>query len=292
MKIGVTGSSGRVGRALVKQLSVNHNVVSFSREKGQQNSCYWNITETPTAEIMEALVGIEVLFHCAAKIPTDFSDYKEASDCINTNSLAVLNVLQAADKAGVAKVVLVSGTNFIRTNSKSESTLDLCYDCSYAPAYFVSKVAGELFFESYQATRTRKLIVRLSSIYSERHMPGLYNYAMSCLVEHKKIEVYGDGSFQADYLHVDDAVWALAKLGISSVEGAINVGSGHVTSNIQMVQKICQAKGLVHNEHVVFKKGNTRQNSMGFAPVKLAHELHDLNFRPRQLQDVMTEILK
>jgi UDP-glucose 4-epimerase len=292
MKIGVTGSSGKLGRQLVKLLTINHEVTAFSRDHEDPNSEYWELSETPSDSLIELIKGIDVIFHCAAKIPLNFANYSDVNECLNINSLSVLNILEAAERAKVKKVVMVSGTNFIKQNLTGELTRDLNYDCSYAPAYFVSKAAGELFFQSYQTTNTRKLIVRLSSIYSEKNMPGLFRYTLNSLETNKEIEIYGEGSFKADYIHIDDAAWALASLGLSGAEGVINVGSGKVTSNLEIVKHICNVRGINYKDFVTFKEGNVRQNSSGFLSVKISKELKELNFRPKLLLDVINEMIK
>jgi UDP-glucose 4-epimerase len=86
---------------------------------------------------------------------------------------------------------------------------------------------------------------------SGRTAYGVVNRLMHLALADDTLIIYGDGAQQRDYIHVDDVVSALVRLGESdrSDGGAYNVGSGTGTRMIDLANAIVSIAGTGRVEH-------------------------------------------
>jgi nucleoside-diphosphate-sugar epimerase len=116
MKIAITGSRGRVGRAVTQMaLAQGHHVVGIDRaapaaEAGQPNLTSIQIDVTHYASFEQALAGCDALVHLAA-IPSP--DQHPAHEVHNTNVVGSYNALQAAAELGIRRICQASSVNAI-----------------------------------------------------------------------------------------------------------------------------------------------------------------------------------
>ncbi len=105
----VTGSAGRVGRAVVAELSARgHHVRGFDRvpTPGLPDAVIADVTDA--AAVQRAMVGIDSLIHLAA-VPDDVETPRAVLDELFPANIAGLyHVMEAARAAGVRRVVLAS----------------------------------------------------------------------------------------------------------------------------------------------------------------------------------------
>jgi len=102
----VTGSSGRIGRAVVAELQRRHHVVrGFDRvaTPGLDDCVVGNVTDR--AALDSAMRGIESLVHLAAT-PDDEDDV--LNQIITPNIIGLFHVMEAARAAGVKRIILAS----------------------------------------------------------------------------------------------------------------------------------------------------------------------------------------
>ena len=102
----ITGSAGRIGRAVVAELhNRGHRVRGFDRVITPTVSDYvvGNITDRATVE--GAMQGVECLIHLAAT-PDDDDDV--LGQIVPNNIVGLFNVMEAARLAGVKRIVLAS----------------------------------------------------------------------------------------------------------------------------------------------------------------------------------------
>jgi uronate dehydrogenase len=106
LRILVTGSSGRIGRAVVAELQRRGHVVrGFDRLAGQglPDGIVGELTDRAAVE--RAMHGIECLIHLAAT-PDDVDDV--LGDLIPNNIVGLYHVMESARAAGVQRLVLAS----------------------------------------------------------------------------------------------------------------------------------------------------------------------------------------
>jgi len=146
MKICVTGSSGRAGRAVVADLTEHgYEVIGTDLVPpgGDDQGTFVRADLTDYGQVVEVLSGVDAVVHLA-NIPAP--GLRTPSETFNQNMTMNFNVFRAASQGGLARVVWAS----------SETTLGLPFDVPprYAPVdedhypvptstYALSKVASE-----------------------------------------------------------------------------------------------------------------------------------------------------
>ena len=116
MKIAVTGSSGRVGRAIVAMaLAEGHTVVGMDRVPATPDQAHAGFTAhvlemTGYDAVLAAMTGCDTLIHMAA-IPGPFQHPDPVVH--NGNVVGSYNALRAAAELGMTRVVQASSVNAI-----------------------------------------------------------------------------------------------------------------------------------------------------------------------------------
>jgi UDP-glucose 4-epimerase len=146
-----------------------------------------------------------------------------------------LNVLRAALKTGVKKVVCASSSSVYG----NQILLPIAEPNPLQPItpYGVSKLAGEKYCGSfYQTFGLETICFRYFNVYGSRQSANPYSGVISIFVNKLRKgvppQIFGDGEQTRDFIHVSDAVRANL-IGLQAARGigeAFNVGTGEATS--------------------------------------------------------------
>lgn len=120
----VTGGSGRLGTYIVDRLKRKHTVTVLDIAPPKASDVrYLNISIIDLAALTESLKGIDAIVHLAA-VPNPRTSTPQA--CFTVNTQGTWTILQAAEDAGVKRVVVAS----------SDSVTGLHYNpTNWAPQY-------------------------------------------------------------------------------------------------------------------------------------------------------------
>ena len=155
MKIVVTGGSGRVGRHVVSCLARDHEVLNadLAPPSNAEDGVNWVRADVMQLDdLRQAFQSADVVIHLAA-LDYDWGCPDEAY--INVNTRGSWHVLQAAEEAGVRRVVLCSsisicGLQEMRPDWKPQTLpIDETHDNRPVYAYGVSKQIAELMGQSF-----------------------------------------------------------------------------------------------------------------------------------------------
>jgi UDP-glucose 4-epimerase len=199
----------------------------------------------------------DAINHHAAQISVPASVEDPARDA-DVNILGLLNVLEAAVRAGVGKVIFISSGGAVYGNVEKYPTPEDAAPAPLSP-YAVSKFASEKYLAYYgHQYRLPYTILRYANIYGPRQIPqgeaGVVAIFMANVLSGKGSILYrypGDEEGMArDYCYVVDAARAnLSALHMGHGE-CVNIGSGRETRTLQLYEAIVEEATSVKRDLV------------------------------------------
>jgi GDP-L-fucose synthase len=200
-----------------------------------------------------ACAGMDGLLHCAGLRGSIGIQTHQACDLLAGNIAIDFNTLEAARRAGVARVVYVSTVTVHPSMETYREELAWSANPD-PPAQYVAwaKRMAEKLVEAQQVQYglANTAIVRPVNTFGPHDnfdpktalvVPALIRRVLD---GEDPLVVWGDGSAQRDFLYVDDAVHGVLLayqrgLGL----GAINIGSGRAVSIRELVEAVVAASG-------------------------------------------------
>lgn len=255
-KTWVTGHRGMLGSALLRRLeNVGANLLLTSRHEldlcDQRAVSDWMAQNRP-----------ELVFHVGAKVGGIHANATLPADFLFDNLMIQSNVINAAHRFGVQKLMFVASNCTYPTKAAqpiSESALMTGALDDNIRAYAISKIAG---IEMCRAFRKQHGSNFLSIIPPNLYGPGdNYHHEHSHVVagilrrtheaklaEKPEFVVWGDGTPRREILHVDDLADAMACLMAAPfTHDLYNIGCGSDWSIAQLAQMIAEAVGFEGN---------------------------------------------
>jgi UDP-glucose 4-epimerase len=230
----VTGAAGFIGSHLCEALlgrGVRDLIAfdNFSRGRIENlGKCRSHITliegDVRDRVTLERLTGdCDLVYHLAAQSSVMTSeDNREAS--ISSNVTGTYNVLAAAEKARVGRVVFTSS----REVYGDPDMLPVPESAPLAPKnmYGATKVAGEAMCGAFRHGGLNIQILRLSNVYGPRDRDRVIPLFIDNALNGRVLTLYG-GEQVLDFVWVGVVVDALLKVGFGDVtQETLNVGGG------------------------------------------------------------------
>ena len=255
MRVLVTGGAGFIGSHLADRLVADgHDVVvvddlSTGRREQVDGSCRFVELDITSPELLPLVeeVAPEVVLHLAAQMDVRKSVADPLHDT-RTNVLGTVNVVTAASRSGVRKVVFASSGGTVYGEPES---LPVTEDAPLRPAspYGAAKAAGETYVAAFGRLHgVAWTNLRLGNVYGPRQDPhgeaGVVAIFGTAMLQGRQTLVFGDGSSSRDYVHVDDVVEAFVQcLDGRTDGGTFNVGTGRSTTVRELHTLMAKACG-------------------------------------------------
>ena len=237
----VTGGAGFIGSNLVDkligmgiQVSVIDNFSTGKIENTNKKAHYWkqDLSTVELDELTEFMKGVDVIFHTAAKARVQPS-IDDPITYNNHNVNATLNILYAAHKAGVKRVVY-SASSSAYGDTTELPTPETTLTNPMSP-YGLQKYIGEQYCRVFSEVYGLDTVsLRYFSVYGNRMLlEGAYCLVLGIfakqMLEGKPLTITNNGKQRRDFTHVDDIVEAniLAATREENFKGDVfNIGNG------------------------------------------------------------------
>jgi nucleoside-diphosphate-sugar epimerase len=227
-RILLTGATGFIGKALVRRLLDNgHEVVALSRGShlvAAAETMSFDLLNASTAELGSALDGREITHCIHTAWYTNHSDYLTHE--FNRSWVeASLRLEQAFRRCGGQRFVALG------TLQEYDPSDGICveYQTPLRPDTFYARCKLELF-ERLAERGDDFAWPRIFFTYGPGDRAGRLVQGM--VERFSRGEAVGPkcGGLRRDYIHVDDLAGQLVRIALSSVQGAINTGTGEAPS--------------------------------------------------------------
>ena len=283
-RVWVAGHNGMVGAALLRRLAdepcevltVGRDAVDLGRQAETED---WIAAERPDA-----------VFLAAAKVGGIWANNTYPADFLYENLMIQANVLEAAHRFGIAKVLVLGSSCIYPKHAAQPIAEDSLLTGPLEPtneAYAIAKIAGLKLAEAYRAQHGRDFIAAMpTNLYGPRDnfdlatshvLPALIRKAHEAKTRGDAgMTIWGTGSVRREFLHVDDCADALVFL-MRHYSGAshVNVGAGEDLTVLELAQLVCEVVGFGGAiEHDTTKPDGTprklmdggRLTALGWAP--------------------------
>jgi UDP-glucose 4-epimerase len=259
----VTGGAGFIGSHLVDALAARGDEVlvldDFSSGKRENLAgaldAGVSVTELDVADaqaVLEAIEGFrpESVFHLAAQIDVRRSMADPGFDA-RLNVVGTVNVLEAAARAGVSRLLFTSTGGAIYGEGDErpdELPFAETAPCEPFSVYGQSKLAAEGYVDLYARTRDLSAgTLRLGNVYGPRQDPateaGVVAIFFGVARNGGRPTVFGTGKQTRDYIYVSDVVDALIAMEATKEGGPINAGTGVETDVLELATRVGECFG-------------------------------------------------
>ena len=280
-KIIVTGGLGFIGSNLI-DLLISKNYYVINVDKITYSSNFYNVKEFKNNKSFnfiktnisnkEKLSQIikrfkpKCIFNLAAETHVDRS-IDQSDDFIQANIKGVHTLLEILIKNRHIKLIHISTDEVFGSVKKNFRTDE---NSPYKPLnpYAATKAASDHLINSYVNTyNVKAIITNCCNNYGPKQNPEKFiPKIISCILNKKKIPVYGKGNNSREWIYVEDHCKALHKVYLKGKIGeTYNIGSNLNLRNIDLVKKII----LISKQKNIFDK----KSKVQFVKDRPGHDL-------------------
>ncbi len=273
----ITGGAGFIGSHLAETLvQAGHNVRvvdNFATGKRENIAplldrlTLYEVDITDRAALDEPMAGVDYVLHQAA-IPSVPRSVDDPLGTNNANVTGTLNVLDAARRAGVKRVIYAASSSAygeIEGEYKSE-------DMKPQPLspYAVAKLTGEYYCQAfYRVYGLETVALRYFNVFGPRQDPTSQYAAVipifiRALLEGRPPTVHGDGLQSRDFTYVENVVYGnllACKAPREAAGEVINLACGDRTTLLDLLAQLNALLGTdIAPVHVAPRPGDIRHS--------------------------------
>jgi GDP-L-fucose synthase len=252
-RVWVAGHRGMVGAAIVRRLrDEGCDILIASRHdvdlRLQSETRAWMEDTKPDA-----------VFLAAGKVGGILANNTYPADFIYDNLMIVANVIEAAYRIGVEKLLFLGSSCIYPKLAEQPIVEDALLSGPLEPTnewYAIAKIAGIKLAQAYRKQHGCDFISAMPTnlygpgdnfdLQSSHVMPALIRKAHEAKLRgDKEMVVWGSGTPRREFLHVDDCADACVHL-IKTYSGVshVNVGSGEDITILELTQLVCKIVGF------------------------------------------------
>ena len=281
----IRGGAGFVGSNLVDRLvSIGHKVIVLDNFVSGKKS---NLSHHSEKNVKIIKIDIsdknldkyfkkaDYIFHLAA-LAEIIPSFKDPNKYFKNNVIGTLNVLKAAKKVKIKKLIYAASSSCYGAPKKFPTSEKDKIDLQHP--YAATKFIGEELVMRYASIfKMPNISFRFFNVYGPRlNVSGQYSAVIGNFLtqtkNRKPLTVVGDGKQTRDFIHVDDLINAFIQVIKSkSVNKIYNLGSGNRTS-INTIAKIFGGK----KKFIPIRPGEPKNSVANIKKVK-----KEINWKPK-----------
>jgi UDP-glucose 4-epimerase len=268
-RVMITGGLGFIGSNLARQLvALGADVLlvdslipdyggNLFNIDGIADRLHINIADVRMHSTMNYLVRDRaVIFNLAGQV-SHIDSMRDPYADLEINCRSQLTILEACRYHNPAVKVVFAGTRQVY-GRPSSLPVDETHLVRPTDVNGINKAAGEYYHMVYNNVfGVRACSLRLTNVYGPRQLirhdrQGFIGWFIRLAIEDKTIQIYGDGSQQRDFVHVDDAADAFLRAGTSDAcNGEVfNVGGDRPISHRELTTMLVDVAGSGRVEYV------------------------------------------
>ena len=249
----VAGHRGMVGSALMRRLgSTGAELLTVGRESV-------DLRRQAETEDWIAAARPDLVFLAAARVGGILANAERPGEFIYDNLAIEGNVIEAARRVGVAKLVFLGSSCIYPKLAAQPITEDALLTGALEPtneAYAVAKIAGLMMCRAYRRQYGCDFVSAMpTNLYgpgdsfdlrSSHVVPALIRKIDEAVTSGRnEVEIWGSGTPRREFLHVDDLADALVHLAERySDEDHVNIGTGSDVTIAELADTIAGVAGF------------------------------------------------
>lgn len=240
MKLAITGGAGFLGYHLCQKLHLSYDQIlvldtaPITPEEYPSNIVYCRTDVRNTEQVERALKGVDALIHAAAALP--LCGRKEI---FAVNVVGTRNILAAAKKHGIERIVYISSTAVYGVPEKHP--IEEEDPVMGVGAYGESKIIAEILCSEYRQKGLSISTVRPKTFVGTGRL-GVFQILYDWIQGGKRIPIIGKGENLYQLLEVEDLANAIALLLTAPSKkacGIFNVGAERFGTVLEDLGALC-----------------------------------------------------
>jgi nucleoside-diphosphate-sugar epimerase len=202
-KILVTGANGFIGKSVTKKLLQNHSVDVYCR----------NLKKNDPSFVIENHINHDILLSSFKDISYDY--VINCIACSDTSSKNWSNLYEANCKTTMTLINNLSFKNFIQFSSFSIFSKNSIVSAQPDPKnlYGLSKLISEKLLEIHASKERNFIILRMPLVIGASKIQNdIINYFYKALISSRTVDLYNEGKYLRNIIHVNDVVGYLDKM--------------------------------------------------------------------------------
>ena len=302
IKVVITGGAGFIGSHLVEywesrnaEVHVIDNLRSgnINNIEPFKNVNFHKVSITDREAVFDILENASYVHHLAAMISVPESIQKPI-ECVDININGLLNILDAAAKHKVKKIVHSSSAAIYGENPESPKEISMLPKPK--SPYGITKLDGEYYLQVYHENYALKgIALRYFNVFGPRQDPKSQYAAaipifISKAIKNEPIIIYGDGEQTRDFVYVKDIVQAnILAATNENITGVFNVGRGDAITINEIAKLII--KETNSNSKIIYEE--TRAGDIKHSLSSINLTTLNLGYKPKySLSDGLKETIK